>query len=115
MCLCRCTNCLWIAPPRTTQCRCWEFLNLQSTLPFLPQTFNAMAQSDETTRMRTCNKVEFHKGTGVGRDAEVEASEIEEGTVAFMQDGEFDLRGLQLGGDGPRTWAAPSSGPGGRS
>jgi hypothetical protein len=26
-------------------------------------------------------------------------SEIEEGTVAFMQDGEFDLRGLQLGGD----------------
>jgi hypothetical protein len=41
---------------------------------------------------------------GVGRDAEVEASEIEEGTVAFMQDGEFDLRGLQLGGDD--EWAA---------
>jgi hypothetical protein len=41
---------------------------------------------------------------GVGRYAEVEASEIEEGAVAFMQDGEFDLRGLQLGGDG--EWAS---------
>jgi len=41
---------------------------------------------------------------GVGGDAEVEASEIEEGTVAFMQDGEFDLRGLQLAGDD--EWAA---------
>jgi len=55
---------------------------------FLPQTVNAIAQNDDTTRMRTCNKAEFPQGsTGIGRYAEVEASEIEEGTVAFMQDG----------------------------
>jgi hypothetical protein len=47
----------------------------------------------------------FCRGDGIGRDAEVDAGEIEEGTaVAGVQDGEFDLRGLQLCGDD--EWAA---------